>query len=50
MAQINLWGPVFPVEAGATMVIWPAPFGQPVPNTSAEWDQGVADGEPLALP
>ena len=38
MAQINLWGPVFPVEAGATMVIWPALFRQPVPNTSAEWD------------
>lgn len=38
MAQINLWGPVFPVEAGATLVIWPDLFGQPVANTSAEWD------------
>ena len=38
MAQINLWGPVFPVEAGATMVIWPDLFGRAVPNTSAEWD------------
>ena len=38
MAQINLWGPVFPVEPGATMVIWPALFDQAVPNTSAEWD------------
>ncbi len=38
MAQINLWGPVFPVEAGATMVIWPALFDRAVPNTSAEWD------------
>ena len=38
MAQINLWGPVYPVEAGATMVIWPALFGRPVANTSAEWD------------
>ena len=38
MAQINLWGPVFPVEAGATMVIWPALFERPVLNTSAEWD------------
>ena len=38
MAQINLWGPVFPVEPGATMVIWPALFGRPVPNSSAEWD------------
>ena len=38
MAQINLWGPVFPVEAGATMVIWPELFDRAVPNTSAEWD------------
>ncbi|MDE0449040.1 MAG: phytanoyl-CoA dioxygenase family protein [Spirochaetaceae bacterium] len=38
MAQINLWGPVFPVEAGATMVIWPALFDRAVPNTSAEWN------------
>ena len=38
MAQINLWGPVFPVEPGATMVIWPTLFGRPVPNTSAGWD------------
>ena len=38
MAQINLWGPVFPVEPGATMVIWPTLFGRPVANTSADWD------------
>ena len=38
MAQVNLWGPVFPVEPGATMVIWPTLFGRPVPNTSADWD------------
>ena len=38
MAQINLWGPVFPVAPGATMVIWPTLFGRPVPNTSADWD------------
>ena len=38
MAQINLWGPVFPLDAGATMVIWPTLFGRPVPNTSADWD------------
>ena len=38
LAQINLWGPVFPVEPGATMVIWPMLFGRPVPNTSADWD------------
>ena len=38
MAQINLWGPVFPVAPGATMVIWPTMFDRPVPNTSADWD------------
>ena len=38
MAQINLWGPVFPVEPGATLVIWPTLFDRPVPNTSADWD------------
>ena len=37
MAQVNCWGPVYPVEAGATMVIWPRLFAQPVPNGSAEW-------------
>ena len=38
MAQINLWGPVFPLEPGATMVIWPTLFDRAVPNTSAKWD------------
>ena len=38
MAQINLWGPVFPLDPGATMVIWPALFDRAVPNTSADWD------------
>ena len=38
MSQVNLWGPVFPLDPGATMVIWPALFGRPVPNTSADWD------------
>ena len=38
MAQINLWGPVFPLDPGATMVIWPTLFDHPVPNTSADWD------------
>ena len=38
MAQINVWGPVFPLDPGATMVIWPALFDRPVPNTSADWD------------
>ena len=38
MAQVNLWGPVFPVEPGATMVIWPDLFIRPASNTSAEWD------------
>ena len=38
MVQINLWGPVFPLDPGATMVIWPTLFDRPVPNTSADWD------------
>ena len=38
MAQINLWGPVFPLDPGATMVVWPTLFARPVPNTSAGWD------------
>ena len=38
MAQINLWGPVFALDPGATMVIWPTLFDRAVPNTSAEWD------------
>ena len=38
MAQINLWGPVFPLDPGATMVIWPALFERALPNTSADWD------------
>ena len=38
MSQVNLWGPVFPLEPGATMAIWPTLFDRPVPNTSADWD------------
>lgn len=38
MAQVNLWGPVFPVDAGATLLIWPALFDRAMPNTSASWD------------
>ena len=38
MAQINLWGPVFPLDPGATMVIWPTLLDRVVPNTSVEWD------------
>ena len=38
MAQINLWGPVFPLDPGATMVIWPTLFERSLPNTSAGWD------------
>ena len=38
MAQINLWGPVFPIDPDATMVIWPSLFDRAVANTSATWD------------
>ena len=50
MAQINLWGPVFPVEAGATMVIWPDLFDRAVPNTSAEWDLERLRADPGRYP
>ena len=38
MSQVNLWGPVFPLDPGATMVIWPTLFDRPLRNTSADWD------------
>ena len=38
MTQLNWWAPVFPVEPGATMEIWPDYFDRPVPNSSAEWN------------
>ena len=38
MTQLNWWAPVFPVESGATMEIWPDYFNRPIPNTSADWD------------
>ena len=38
MAQINLWGPVFPLDPGATMVIWPTLLDRALPNSSADWD------------
>ncbi len=37
-AQINWWGPVYPVTSGCTMLMWPTLFRTPVANTSAEWD------------
>ena len=50
MAQINLWGPVFPVEPGATMVIWPELFDRAVPNTSGDWDLEKLREEPARYP
>ncbi len=38
MTQLNWWAPVFPVQPGATMEIWPGYFDRPVPNSSADWD------------
>lgn len=38
MTQLNWWAPVFPVEPGATMEIWPGYFDRPVPNSSADWN------------
>ncbi len=53
MTQLNWWAPVFPVEPGATMEIWPAYFDRPVPNSSATWDIDalrVAKGDYPLLP
>ena len=50
MAQINLWGPVFPVEPGASMMIWPELFDRAVPNTSAEWDLERLREDPRRYP
>ena len=50
MAQINLWGPVFPIDAGATLVIWPTLFDRAVPNTSASWDLERLRAAPKSYP
>ena len=50
MAQINLWGPVFPIDAGATLVIWPTLFDRAVPNTSAAWDLERLRAAPRSYP
>lgn len=51
MTQLNWWAPVFPVEPGATMEIWPGYFDRPVPNSSGDWDiealRAAGGGYPL---
>ncbi len=37
-AQINLWLPLYPIDPGRTIVIWPELFDVPVANNSATWD------------
>ena len=37
-AQVNWWAPVFEVDAGRTVALWPALFDRAVANDSAGWD------------
>jgi len=37
-AQINWWAPVYPLDAGTTMLLWPHLFAQAVANDSGHWD------------
>ena len=38
MAQVNWWAPIYAVTRERTMVIYPAHWGRPIANTSADWD------------
>jgi hypothetical protein len=38
MAQVNWWAPLWPVDEGRTVAMWPDRFAETVPNTSAAWD------------
>ena len=38
MAQLNLWAPLAPVDADATMAIFPGRWARPTDNDSAGWD------------
>jgi hypothetical protein len=40
-AQINWWTPIRPLSAARTIAIYPAYWGRPVANTSADWDLHV---------
>jgi hypothetical protein len=37
-AQINWWGPVYEIDAGRTMAIYPELWSRPVPNTTRSFD------------
>jgi hypothetical protein len=37
-AQINWWAPVYPLDAGRTMALFPDLFARPLANSSAEFD------------
>jgi hypothetical protein len=37
-AQINWWAPVYPLDAGRTLALFPNLFAQPLANSSAEFD------------
>jgi hypothetical protein len=37
-AQVNWWGPVYEIDAGRTMAIYPELWTRPVPNTTRSFD------------
>lgn len=37
-AQVNWWAPIYDIDEGRTMEIYPDLFTEPLPNTSAEFD------------
>jgi hypothetical protein len=44
-AQVNWWTPIRPLNAARTIAIYPAYWGRPVANTSADWDLDVIRAE-----
>lgn len=53
--QINWWAPVYPLDAGRTLLIYPDAWNRPVENDSAGWDLETlrrerAAGRAAALP
>ena len=40
MSQINLWAPVYPIEAANTFAFYTQYWTEAVPNTTAEWSYG----------
>lgn len=38
MAQVNWWLPVYPLEPGRALAVWPRHWAEPIANDSADWD------------